>query len=143
MNPVQQIDIAGQMIALVHALMPYVVLAMIVGVSVKTGLNTMGQAMEDRRPKFHAILGITLAALNGVLAWVLFVGFQVRGAEFMGQASMDATARRMEGTPEMIMALAQTTPWTLVAFAFVLFFGFILAVGRPATRMRGRSWEEA
>lgn len=66
------------------------------------GLDIMGQAMEDRRPKLHAMLGVLLAALNCVLAWVLFVGLQVRGAECMGRASVDGTAHRMEGTPDVI-----------------------------------------
>ena len=145
MNPFQQVDIVGPIMAEVYSLMPYVVLAMIAGANIKTGLDVMGQAMEDRRPKLHAMLGVLLAALNCVLAWVLLVGLQVRGAEFMGRASVDATAHRMEGTPDVILGLARVQPWTLVAFAFVLFFGFILAVGRPAKRVRNRrrDWEEA
>ena len=138
MNPFQQVDIVGPMMAEVYSLMPYVILAMIAGANIKTGLDVMGQAMEERRPKFHAVLGIALSALNCVLGWVLFVGLQVRGAEFMGRASVDATAHRMEGTPDVILGLPRVQPWTLVAFAFVLFFGFILAVGRPAKRVRNR-----
>ena len=144
MMPVQQVDVVGPMMAEVYALLPYVVLAMIAGTNIKTGLDVMGQAMEDRRPKLHAVLGILLAALNCVLAWVLFVGLQISSSEFMGRASIEATARRLEDTPDVILGLAQVQPWTLVTFAFVLFFGFLLAVGRPAkrTRNRRRDWEE-
>ena len=67
MNPVQHGDFVGPMVTVVYALMPYVFLALMAGNNVKLGLRTVGQALGDRRPKFHAVLGLVFAALHCVL----------------------------------------------------------------------------
>lgn len=136
MNPVQPPDFLGPITAVFYALMPYIGLAGIVGTSCKTGLHVMGQTFEGRRSKRHAVLGMTLTVLNVGLAWVTYVAFLTRSTGFVGQSPVNAITRSLEGTPDVIMALAQLSPWTLIAVAFGMFLGFILVVGRPSRRQQ-------
>ena len=120
MNPMQHVDVAGPMIRMLHAFLPYILIAVLVAANCRTGIELIGEAADGRRRGRDALLGAGLAVSSGLLGWAAYDGFMMCWVRVLGGASLDAAVRRLQGMPIVFQLLAGLSPWLLLGLTFTL-----------------------
>ena len=67
-------DPVTPMMAVVDALLPYALLAILVSVGTEHGAALVGRALARQRPASHAVFGLALAARCPTPGWAGFIG---------------------------------------------------------------------